>query len=322
MDKKRFEQLFWKYTAGELSPSEKGEFFHQLEQPEYALFMEELTRKVWDEIPKESAINFSGKRRVERIVAQVKQRGSQRSYRWIQVAAAVLLLLGGTLFYNRKAWHDFGEKKQQLVWHELQAPYGHKKQISMPDGTVIYLNAGSSLRYSDHFNKTDRQIYLKGEAFFDVAIRADLPFVVKGNQLDIRVLGTSFNVYAFEQDSTYTVDVLTGKIGIQDTILQAGQRLVYSKKSGAIQLAKIANPEMISTWKTGQLVLNGQGFDEAAAILERWYDVRIHYNPTTVQHCRFVGKFNQLPIEQVLRMLKQTSSFTYRIVDKDIFINE
>jgi len=135
-------------------------------------------------------------------------------------------------------------------------------------------------------------------------------------------LGTSFNVYAFEQDSTYTVDVLTGKIGVQDTILQAGQRLVYSKKSGAIQLAKIANPDMISAWKTGQLVLNGQGFDEAAAILERWYDVRIHYDPIRVQHCRFVGKFNQLPIEQVLRMLRQTSPFTYRIVDQDIFINE
>ncbi len=204
-------------------------------------------------------------------------------------------------------------------------PYGKRSEITLADGTKIWLNAGSSLSYPVHFTGNSREVYLSGEAFFEVAANRSKPFYVITNDLKIRVTGTRFNVTSYTNDAFTQAVLVEGKIEAEknrlfgrSVELSPGERIVYDKKENKIQKDKV-DIELYTSWVTGYLILENEPVDEIFKKLERYYDKKIMIEGLTNQP-RFTGKLNLADdLEKVLKNIAFSASFSVENKD-DVYI--
>jgi ferric-dicitrate binding protein FerR (iron transport regulator) len=229
---------------------------------------------------------------------------------------------------------------------------GARTSLLLPDGTRVWLNSNSKLRYNKEFNSRNREVGLEGEAFFEVTKNAELPFIVHAATLDIQVLGTSFTVKSYPQDATVEATLLKGAIevrrkGSQNTaqvILKPNEKLVFNKFSGADPVDHLTDPvpeerhkgiasgmavdhirvdlpdsEKVETaWMYNRLAFDGENFQELATELERWYDITIVVRDEQLNHYHFSGSFTTETVEEALKDLQLTADFTYKINGKEI----
>lgn len=267
----------------------------------------------------------------------------------VAAAVAALLVIGWALFRAIPATPTIA--KVQPRSEEVAARAGARTKLLLPDGTQVWLNSNSKLKYSNEFNFTDREVSLEGEAFFDVAPNAHLPFIVHAASLDIEVLGTTFVVKSYPQDATVEATLLKGAIQVSRKgspnaariILKPNEKLVLSKFSpesdnthpvtsgsgshpvvpGDISINPIRHDlpdsDKVETgWMYNRLVFNGDNMQELAAKLERWYDVHIVIRDESLNHYHFGGAFENESIEEALKELQYTADFTYKINGKEI----
>jgi transmembrane sensor len=183
------------------------------------------------------------------------------------------------------------------------------------------------LSYANSFaGEANRTVELEGEAFFDVAEDKTRPFIVKTGDLQIRVLGTAFNVKAFKGDKLSETTLLRGKVevGVNNTddrtILKPEQQAVYARDLKKISVSTVQS-EKIALWKEGALVFDNTPFSEMEIALERWYGVEIILTDESGSNCRFSSQFQNEPIIKVLELLKATSGIEYLINGNTITIN-
>ena len=250
---------------------------------------------------------------------------------------------------------------QPTMYTTIEAPIGSRSRVELPDGSSVWLNAGSSVTYSSDFNVGSRNISLDGEAFFDV-VKQDTPFMVNAMDVSLRVLGTSFNIKAYEDDEVIETTLVSGSLVIEDApgaskrigeiILEPNQKATLFRESGDVMLdddtAKEAAPEGIAEadmprpartisrvevlrksditpeigWKEGVIVVEGEPLNELARKLERRYDVTIEFLDESLKSYRYTGQLRELTLEQVLHALKLTSPIDYAIDDKTVTIRE
>lgn len=251
-------------------------------------------------------------------------------YQWLQIAAIFILAfcLSWTVFYfmNRKS--DTGS----LAYNQIITTKGQKSQIILSDGTTVWLNSETTLRYPSAFNDMKREVFLEGEAFFEVQKKGNkIPFIVKTSEIDIKVLGTSFNVMAYPDEETIETTVVEGSVYIirkgvksssdQNIILKPNQKVTLLKKGSRVILSEIetAKPIMIKStkaiqpisptkkeqilisrkvdielhtaWKDDRLIFQSETFENICYKLERWYDVKIHVRNEELKKYRYTGKF-------------------------------
>jgi len=269
---------------------------------------------------------------------------------FIKVAAAVtgILILGWALFHVRPT------SRPPLAYKlpgtgDVIAGRGARTKLLLPDGTQVWLNAGSKLHYRDDFNKSSREVELEGEAFFDVVKDVEHPFIVHASALDIRVLGTAFTVKSYPQDATIEATLLRGAIEVyrQDNpnapriMLKPNEKLVFNKqltpsapgagivnsKSGTplpdISVSMIPKniPDSVkeeTAWMYNKLVFNGDGFKELAEKMERWYNVKIIFKDERLYSLRFAGAFANETIGEAFAALQLTAKFRYEISNDEI----
>ncbi len=275
--------------------------------------------------------------------------------RKIWVAAAVIagVLLTGLLFLGLP-----GTKKNKLLVASTSpastpliytTSLAEKKTIFLPDSTKVILNAGSKLMLADDFGKDSRMVRLEGEALFDVTRNELVPFLVKVDKYYVRVLGTIFNVRAYAEESSSETSLLKGKVEVfmrKDSthyffkVLKPKEKFILrkigitdssgEKKNG---LAKIetsvapltyteADENVETSWSDNLLVINNESLGALKERFERWYDVRIFFDDETVKNYRFTATFKNETIEQVLKALQVSYSFSYTIKDKTISIGK
>ena len=234
---------------------------------------------------------------------------------------------------------------------EILARAGARTSVLLPDGTRVWLNSNSKLKYNKEFNSQNREVGLEGEAFFDVTKNAALPFIVHAATLDIEVLGTSFTVKSYPKDSTVEATLLKGAIevrrkGAQNTarvILKPNEKVVFDKFSGTDSSDRhsdmageerhrpvaglavdhirtdLPDSEKVETaWMYNRLVFDGENFQELAVELDRWYDVDILVRDEQLNQYHFSGVFTTESIEEALKDLQLTADFTYQIKGKEI----
>jgi ferric-dicitrate binding protein FerR (iron transport regulator) len=176
-----------------------------------------------------------------------KQNGSARSLfgnAWFKAAASLLLLISFSV-----AFYYVGRKTavqpEEMAWFETVTPYGAQSKVVLPDKSVVWINAGSSLKYNKSFNKINREVYLEGEAYFEVSHDSLKPFIVKSDALDVKVLGTRFNVKAYENDQTVDVCLISGKVDVHfneeasalpNVIMKPNQLVSYHRSSSTMDL--------------------------------------------------------------------------------------
>lgn len=220
---------------------------------------------------------------------------------------------------------------EELVYNKLTIPYGKKFQIVLSDGTKVHLNAGTSLKYPVKFIKGEnRQVFLDGEAYFEVTKDESNPFVVSADEIDIRVLGTQFNVSSYPEDDHINTVLIEGAVSVYNkdeaynpettTILKPGFKAAWEKKNNQIVIEE-ADTEMYTAWINGRIIFRHTSFKNIIKKLERHYNVVIVNNNEALSNEQFAASFDIETIEQVLKSFNANYAIDYTIKNNQIIIN-
>ncbi len=201
---------------------------------------------------------------------------------------------------------------------------GDKKEIYLPDGSKIVLNADSELTYPKAFNDSIREVTLVGEAFFDIKRNVDKPFIVNTNSIKIRVLGTSFNVKSYSKDKKVETTLVSGKVEVlkdKETplILAPSQKAVFYKKENKLEIEEVQSLDVVA-WKDGTLIFDKTPLQEVVIDLERKYNTKIIINSKTLLNYEYTGTFDNLSIDEVLKLLTISSPIKYNIENEKIIL--
>jgi len=235
----------------------------------------------------------------------------------LRVAAAVILPL--VLIFGIKSYNENNLKRE--AWVEIKAPAWTRAQFSLPDGTTGWLNSNSSIKYKGDF-VSDRQVELKGEAFFDVYANKKRPFIVNTNEINIKVLGTKFNVASYDNEKNVEIVLEEGKLIFNNNdksksyTMKPNDLIVYDKDAEDFS-TEIVQPQKYVSWTEGKLVFRNDPLDVVARRLERWYNVDVEINVNAAESPSWRATFIDESLEEVLNLLKRSVSVDYRIENQD-----
>jgi hypothetical protein len=231
---------------------------------------------------------------------------------------------------GNKIAYDTETAIEDLVYNTLKIPNGKRFELQLSDGTIVHLNSGTTLKYPVKFIAgQNRQVFLDGEAFFDVAKDKKHPFVVNADKLNVRVLGTHFNVSSYPEDDLTDVVLVEGSVGMytaneqfnadKNTILKPGYKGSFNKNNSNINTKEV-NTNMYTSWMNGGLMFRDKTFINICKKLERRYDVTIVIKNNKLANEKFNASFEDKPIEKVLTYFEDVYGFNYTNKNKVITI--
>jgi ferric-dicitrate binding protein FerR (iron transport regulator) len=198
----------------------------------------------------------------------------------------------------------------------VTADRGEKAKITLSDGSRIWLNSGSSLSYNETFSRKTRDVYLTGEAYFEVAEDKKRPFTVKTKEMDIQALGTAFNVSAYDDERFSSSVLLKGKVKVtaygQEYILEENERAISDKKNHILSTDMVYASDFVE-WKKGNLYFRNRSFEEIANTLSRIFNVDINFASDELRTIRFSGTLGSSSIRNTLDILSLTSPMRYKM---------
>ena len=217
------------------------------------------------------------------------------------------------------------EVGDELVYNTLKVPFGKKFELRLSDGTKAFLNAGSSLKYPVKFLRNqDRNVYITGEAFLEVAKDTIRPFIVNTEKMNVRVLGTKFNVSSYPEDDNSEVVLVEGAVSLymanadydpsKEVLLEPGYKGSFSKKRNEISKDSVIT-SLYTSWMKGELIFRNMSFNNIIKKLERHYNVVIVNNNTELAAKKFNANFGEAPLERVLQELQANYGVEYTIHD-------
>ncbi|MBC8767682.1 DUF4974 domain-containing protein [Arenibacter sp. BSSL-BM3] len=217
------------------------------------------------------------------------------------------------------------------IYNELNIPHGKTFKLILSDGTTVHLNAGSSIKYPVKFIEgTKREVFLNGEAFFDVTKDANHPFVVNVNDLNVRVLGTKFNVSSYPEEENVNTVLVEGSVALHGedsdfnsantVLLEPGYKGEWNQHSKETFITQV-DTKMYTSWVEGRLIFRNTPFKIIRKKLERHYNISIKNNNEILEEKTYNAVFDVESIEQVLRTLNEIYSIEYIIDQNEIVIN-
>jgi ferric-dicitrate binding protein FerR (iron transport regulator) len=354
--------LIARVLNGEATTKEQHELFDILRQDESLQQQYDLLSRIWKE--KEGNLEFEDKdaaqTTISRIINKAEREGRHielpaernhftRRRIWMAAASVLLLVLAGWLWLNKTS-SKADEPKQEAI----EAKKGSRSRSLLPDGTTVWLNAGSKLSYDDDFTGNTREVRLEGEAFFDVVKQPDRPFIVHTSGIDIKVLGTAFNVKSYPEDKTVETTLYRGVVRVfredesekKAIQLKPNEKLILAKEAAIHpqELSKEVKPSSVkeilppsftiahidstkkeserfeTAWIYSRLEFRGDSFEELARKLERWYNVTIVFNDEKVKQLNFNGSFEKETAAQAFAALKSAVPFNYSIKGHEISV--
>ncbi len=231
---------------------------------------------------------------------------------------------------------------------------GMKTRIRLSDGTMVWLNAGSTLKYPPKFGKHTREVFLEGEAYFDVRQQVNQPFIIHTEKMDIRVLGTAFNVRSYEDEDFQETALISGaveisvkqadklsrvllkpnqKLVVRDikntqtkvekatTIIHRSADMIVERKALSAILSPDSGQVAETAWLSNRFVFQNETLESMARRLERWYGITIVIKDPQLSGLRFTGRADNLPLEKLLTILQEIKPFNYSIEDGTVIIN-
>lgn len=281
------------------------------------------------------------------------KRSGHSIYNILKIAATVIILTG--LYWILTTRLDVFNNIGRNIYHEIIVPSGEKSQVHLSDGTRIWLNSESKLRYQANYKKTERRVFLEGEAYFDVSEQKGSHFTVFTQQIKVEALGTIFNIKSYPDDPTIETTLVEGiiKIGhsgkknkFSQITLQPNEKFIYNKATEApaspvtekkeekhvkpgiqqieplpkITVSKV-NTENITCWKDYLLVFDNETLEEIAVKMSRWYKLKVNILDDELKKQRYTGKFvNNETIYQVLEAINLTTPIEHTVVDDQVNI--
>ncbi|MDQ2657022.1 MAG: FecR domain-containing protein [Bacteroidota bacterium] len=245
---------------------------------------------------------------------------------WRIAASVALVLAAGLWLYLSRI------DAPEVQYLTATAKRGEQITVTLSDGSVVRLNAESSIAYPEQLTSSEtRSVQLSGEAFFDVARDETKPFVIHSGDLVTTVLGTSFNIRAYPEDETFAVTVASGKVRVDaannqnqktaSELLFPGEQALFEKSTANITRKRV-DPEKHLAWKEGTILLEGASLQEATDILGRWFDVEFVFENPALKTCTIDGKFRNDKLGNILENLRFLMGIEYRMEgDNKVFID-
>lgn len=319
------QDLIMKYFNGDITVEEKKILFSRMEtdpelKKEFASVQNLSALASWlpgddDELEAVDNLTDFKQRRIQK-----RKRTLVNYYKpFMGYAAAICVAVLSTWSVMKRT--ELAESKA-VSFEEFSTPAGQRAKVKLHDGTTVWLNARSSLRYPNHFSGNQRRVELDGEAFFEVTHNENTPFVVSTGKLDIRVLGTKFNVFAYKGRNEFNTSLVEGSVKICDSGNDSDLVVLEPNQSVELlngQLVKRAfrNADFL-LWKEGIYSFDDQPFHQIVKKLELYYDITIIVQNKKLADYRFSGKFRQRDgVESVLHTLQKVYNFSY-VKDEDL----
>jgi len=257
-----------------------------------------------------------------------------RRFSYVAVAALAVITIGVYLFRQEQRTPS----SQRSIIQYVCKP-GERKSFQFPDGTQVILNAGSEIYLNEQYAKNTREVFLKGEAFFEVTHNAAVPFIVHTASMDVKALGTAFNVKSYNNESRTEAVLIRGLVEVtlkkdnnRKLLLHPDEKVLWTEnkngggattqsstknnnqEQGKIQLVKKLDNGHVKelAWVQNNLAFEDEAFEEIAFQLNRWYNVTIRFESNDISQYHFTATFKKEKIEQVLDILKASKKFNYR----------
>ncbi len=247
-----------------------------------------------------------------------------RSMTFLKYAVAVCA--GILISFSIKGFIQEDEPYLVTTHYKLHTDKGEKSYLELPDGTKIWLNSYTTIEYAPSYGIDDRTIYLNGEAYFEVAKNKELPFIVKAHGVDIKALGTSFNVSAYSEDAEFVTTLFSGQVAIQsaltkqEVILDPNQIAVYYQDQNRIE-KKVCKEHLSAQWRNGTLAFEMMYLQDITKILERNYNVVFCYENQHIKKLRFSGSFqSNETIQEIMKVIMTNTLVDYQLNKDTILI--
>ena len=323
-------------------------------------------RYVWISSGNDSPKKGSGRNILE-LLNEIPLSGKKKNLSlntWLKIAASwtIFIILSGLFGWYLRGGQQQHEAEPSLLQSNtttVQTKLGSQSMVDLPDGSTVWINAGSKLTYNDSYNEEDREVSLIGEACFDVKTNAEKPFIVKVGDLSVKALGTTFNIKAYPEDQVITTTLVKGKVVIEGTdvnekkfsiTMKPNENITYLTSLKSMKEQPNANinptkkinpekavelkipekviiddnikPELYTSWKDESWIIEKQLLGNLIKDLERRYDVEIMFGSDNISDYHFSGTIQRETIEQVMNILQRTIPLQYTINKSTVTIRE
>ncbi|HWR99117.1 MAG TPA: FecR domain-containing protein [Prolixibacteraceae bacterium] len=266
-------------------------------------------------------MSYNWKKLMEKINYQSQRKNSFAPYLRMVAAAAVLIMvfLAGITLSDQ-----FTTRPEIITYSKIIAPKGSKTQVVLPDSSKVWLNSGAELWYPSDYTAENRQVWMKGECYFQVEKDPRHPLIVHGTKLSVKVYGTTFNLKEDEIRDITNVTLVSGNVRVlnpaNDKIsdLLPGQQLVYSEGKGEVKEAE--NLEALTSWVNNILIFKNQPFEEIISYLSGWYGVNIVFDHSLYDHHKYTFKVKTESLREVLELITIITPIDYVIEGDQITI--
>jgi len=354
----RFAQLIAKQLSGEASEEELKELEWSLANDPSARAFYDLFREIWKTEPRKDSDNIQEDIHFQQILSiaekeetippvSVEEAAPQRhKLVWLKPLLAAAAIIGivflGYQLYNR---NNDADVPPPVAINKIEARKGARSFLLLPDGTKVWLNSDSHIEYDEAFNGAQREVVLIGEAYFDVVKDPAHPFIVHTSDIDIRVLGTAFNVKSYPKENSIEATLIHGLIEVTNKkepaspklILRPHEKLVFQKPAvhekdtKAVNTIKpfvinalpahIADSALVETsWVYNKLIFDGETFGEIALKMERWYNKKIVFRNNRLAAIPIHYTIANESVEEALKAMQFIEDFTFKIKENQIEI--
>ena len=243
-------------------------------------------------------------------------------WKWIGSAAAAVIAL--FLLYNIPVFTT-KNIQPEIALNTIKVPAGQRVEVTLSDGTHIWLNARSEFSYPASFNGNTREVRLKGEAFFDVAKDRNKKFIVNTGRCEVEVLGTQFNVEAYDDRESVKTTLVEGSVDVQaggeKVRLIPHEQLQYHKNTAEMEVREVNVREIIA-WKNGWFVFDNTTLGEIVKTLQRWYNIEVEFIRPELEHLRFTGDLSRYDsFDAVIRMFEDTKKLNMSVISNRLIVD-
>ncbi len=232
---------------------------------------------------------------------------------WQKIAAVIAIPL--ILFSGYVGFNLLNSEEPAEVYQEIFTPYGNRSRINLPDRSVVWLNAGSSLKYPVQFSGKERKVFLTGEAYFEVKSNNKNPFIVRTGEMDIKALGTEFNVKAYENDSITAVTLVNGNVRVtfdeKEALLMPGKKIDVNRNSSEYAIAETDTYKWCS-WKDGIYAFRNDPLEDVFHRLGQIYNIEFIVKDKEVAQYIYRATFEDESLDQILNLLKISAPIKYK----------
>ena len=322
MEHENREILITRYLTGEAGPEEIIELQKWLGASKDNLLYFQQLKNIWDSsehfkdekiIDVDKALNMINKKVI------FKSQSANFWYYWKKIAAILLipLLLGNLLYFAFRANSNVATKEP--IYNELFAAFGTRSALKLSDGTSVWLNSGSSIKYPDRFIGNKRTVYLKGEAYFEIESDLKRPFIVETSSLCVKATGTKFNVSGYTSADEEEVTLVSGKVevsltgdkkNIKSSKLDINQHFSFNKVTGTTSIINEDTYKYIS-WKDGKLIFRNEPLSQVVKKISQVFNIDIELQGSSLQDYSYRATFQDESLEEILKLLKMSSPINY-----------